>query len=91
MNSRGVLFAVLLLVLAGGCGSGDGDSDGPRGATETNVFRCGDQDVVDAGECDGGVGESNGGDEIACEDDEDCPEELPVCNRKNICSPKRDS
>jgi hypothetical protein len=91
MHLRVVSFLVLVGALSAGCGSGDGSDDGdglagqPKSATETNVFRCGENDVADAAACDGGVEELPSEGIIECQDDSDCPDSLPVCSSNNIC------
>jgi hypothetical protein len=91
MNARSNMLLVLAAICALACNSTPDDADDPgngdraKSAVETNVVR---DSCEDAGTCDGGEPvEAPQGDETACEDDDDCPDDLR-CNASKICSPR---
>ena len=85
MNSRAVSFLVFgSLVATASYGCGD-----PNSATETNVFRCTEDDLVDGGDCDAGAEETPPEGVFTCDEDKECPSALPICNSNHVCSPKR--
>jgi hypothetical protein len=90
MNSRAVPVLLLLGTLAAGCGGDDGagdESHGPKDATETNVFRCTDDDRTNDDGCDAGATVLSDGGVIDCDSALDCPPEAPVCNSHHLCAP----